>query len=64
MRGVDAPASAVFDSWNALWEGALAVHNRHLLLDVCQRLDRDDPCFEWRIRPRGRRAATADPRVV
>ena len=52
MRGVDAPASAVFDAWNALWEGALAVHNRRLLLDVRQRLDRGDPCFEWRIRTR------------
>jgi hypothetical protein len=50
MRGVPSPAAAVFDSWNALWRGALAVHNRHLLLEVRRRLDQGDPCFEWRVR--------------
>jgi hypothetical protein len=53
MQGVRAPSTAVFDAWNALWEGALSVHNRRLVLDVRQRLDRGDPCLEWRIRAWG-----------
>ncbi len=51
MQGVASPAAAVFDSWNALWQGALSVHNRRLALDVSRRLDRGDPCFEWRVCP-------------
>jgi len=50
MQDVASPAGAVFDSWNALWQGALAVHNRHLSLDVRRRLDQGDACFEWRLR--------------
>jgi hypothetical protein len=55
MQGVVSPAAAVFDSWNALWQGALSVHNRRLALEVSRRLDRGDPCFEWRVvqRPKG-----------
>lgn len=55
MQNVAAPAGAVFDAWNGLWEGALSVHNRGLVLDVRARLDRGDPCVEWRIRRRGAR---------
>ncbi len=51
MRGARAVAPAAFDAWNGLWEGLLAVHDRRLRLDVTARLDRGDPCFEWRIRP-------------
>lgn len=51
MQGMS-NSPAVFESWNGLWQGALAVHNRRLLLDVRQRLDRGDPCFEWRLRVR------------
>ena len=50
MQGVASPSPAVFDSWNALWLGALSVHNRHLTLEACRRLDLGDACFEWRIR--------------
>ncbi len=53
MRGIDAPATSVFDGWNGLWQGALSVHNRFLVLEVLQRMDYGDDCFEWRIRPRG-----------
>jgi hypothetical protein len=56
MQGVPTPAAAVFDSWNALWQGALSVHNRRLRLDVRRRLDQGDACFEWRMRPAGRRS--------
>jgi len=52
MRGVAAPSAAVFYSWNALWEGALSVHNRHLRLEVRRRLEEGDGCFEWRVRAR------------
>jgi hypothetical protein len=49
MQGVGSPAASVFDSWNALWQGALSVHNRRLALPVRPRVDRGDPCFEWRV---------------
>jgi hypothetical protein len=49
MHGVASPSGAVFHSWNALWEGALSVHNRHLRLEVRRRLDEGDACFEWRV---------------
>jgi hypothetical protein len=52
MQGVASPPAAVFDSWNALWQGALSVHNRRLVLEVRRRLDQGDPCFEWCIRPK------------
>ena len=52
MQGVASPPAAVFDSWNAIWQGALSVHNRRLVLEVRRRLDQGDPCFEWRVRPR------------
>jgi len=52
MHGVASPSAAVFHSWNALWEGALSVHNRHLRLEVRRRLDEGDVCIEWRVRAR------------
>ena len=36
---------AAFQAWNALWEGALAVHNRHLRLDA----EYGDEGIVWRI---------------
>jgi hypothetical protein len=52
MRGLRDLHPAAFDAWNGLWEGALAAHNRRLVLTVPRRLDWGDACFEWRIRER------------
>lgn len=40
---------AVFEGWNALWEGLAAMEDKRLV--VLQRLDLGDPVFEWEIRP-------------
>jgi hypothetical protein len=56
MRGIPSVSPAVFEAWNGLFEGALAVHNRFLVLEVLQRLDYGDDAFEWRIRARGSHA--------
>jgi hypothetical protein len=63
MRGVSPLAPAVFEAWNGLWEGALAVHNRRLRLLVSGRLDMGDGAIEWRIRarPAGGQAEAAAP---
>lgn len=53
MRGVAHLPDSAFEGWNGLLEGLLAVHDRFLVLDVRQRLDRGDPAFEWAVRPRG-----------
>jgi hypothetical protein len=46
----DAPrAGACFRVWNALWEGALAVHNRALHLESDARLDAAEPAVTWRV---------------
>jgi hypothetical protein len=45
MQGVVSPAPAVFDSWNALWQGALSVHNRRLALEASRQVDG----FTWRV---------------
>jgi len=50
MRGLGPLPLAVFDAWNGLWEGAIGVHNRRLLLEVTRRMDAGDDCFQWRIR--------------
>jgi len=50
-RGVLHPS--VFDAWNGLWIGLLAMHNRFLVLDIQARMDHGDEAFIWRIRPRG-----------
>lgn len=52
MRGHENIPDSAFDSWNGLWQGALAAHNRFLVLEVLQRMDYGDDCFEWRIRSR------------
>ncbi len=52
MRGLPDLHEAAFICWNALWEGALAAHNRRLELVPIRRLDPGDGAFEWRIRPR------------
>jgi hypothetical protein len=52
MQDVTPVPDAVFDAWSSLWEGALSVHNRRLMLRVTQRLDRGDDAFEWRVGPR------------
>ena len=50
MRGLEPLSPAVFEAWNGLLEGALAVHDRFLTLEVLSRLDWGDPAFTWRIR--------------
>ncbi len=52
MRGLEPLSPAVFDGWNGLLEGALAVHDRHLALQVIARRDWGDDAFVWRIRRR------------
>lgn len=51
MRGLGAVPQSVFDGWNGLWQGLLAVHDRTLRLDVVARMDRGDDAFVWRIAP-------------
>ncbi len=41
-----------FEAWNGLWQGALAVHNRHLTLEAVARRDRGDDFWRWRIADR------------
>jgi hypothetical protein len=52
MRGLEPLSPAVFEGWNGLLEGAIAVHDRYLLLEVLARRDFGDPAFVWRIRQR------------
>ena len=52
MRGLEPVSPAVFEAWNGLIEGALAVHDRFLALEVLSRLDWGDDAFVWRIRRR------------
>ena len=52
MRGLEPLSPAVFEAWNGLLEGALAVHDRFLALEVLSRRDWGDDAFVWRIRPR------------
>ena len=52
MRGLEPLSPAVFEAWNGLIEGALAVHDRFLVLEVLSRLDWGDDAFVWRIRRR------------
>ena len=54
MRGLEPLSPAVFDAWNGLLEGALAVHDRFLVLEVLSRQDWGDDAFVWRVRPRAR----------
>jgi len=50
MRALDPVSPAVFEAWNGLFEGAIAVHNRFLVLDVVERIDQGDHDFVWRVR--------------
>ena len=43
---------ARFDAWNGLWEGALALHNRHLRLTLDARADHGADTWRWRIASR------------
>jgi hypothetical protein len=52
MRGLEPLPPAIFDAWNGLLEGALAVHDRFLALQVLARRDWSDEAFVWRIRRR------------
>lgn len=51
-RGLGALPGSVFEGWNGLFEGALAVHNRHLVLEVVERIDYGDAAIVWRVRRR------------
>lgn len=50
MRGLGPLSPAIFEAWNGLFEGALAVHNRFLRLDTQRRLDYGDQAFVWAVR--------------
>jgi hypothetical protein len=52
MRRLEPLSPAVFTAWNGLLEGALAVHDRFLVLEVLSRLDLGDEAFTWRVRRR------------
>jgi hypothetical protein len=49
MEARENVAPEVFDAWNELWVGAALSHDRFIRLDVIQRRDRGDPCWDWRI---------------
>lgn len=49
MADKEGVTPACFDAWNALWEGALAVHNRRLRLEVTSRMDKGADHWGWRI---------------
>jgi hypothetical protein len=53
MRGLEPLSPAIFEAWNGLFEGALAVHDRWLVLEVLARRDFGDDAFVWRIRRPG-----------
>jgi hypothetical protein len=45
MADLALPGDAMFNAWNALWQGALAVHDRDLkLVTVCDGAD-----VTWRV---------------
>lgn len=47
MHGVTlADGDSAFNAWNALWQGALAAHNRELTLET----ERDGHTIVWRVR--------------
>lgn len=52
MRGITPASAAVFEAWNGLHEGAIAVHDRFLVLEPLARLDYGDDAIVWRIRKR------------
>lgn len=55
IRGLGAVSPSVFEGWNGLFEGALSVHNRFLVLEARERIDWGDARIVWSIRrPPGR----------
>lgn len=50
MRGLEPLSPAIYEAWSGIFEGALAVHNRFLILETLERIDRGDAQFLWRIR--------------
>lgn len=52
MRNMEPLSPAIFEAWNSLLEGALAVHDRFCVLEVLSRRDFGDEAFVWRIRRR------------
>lgn len=52
VRGLAAVSPAVFEAWSGLLHGAIAVHDRFLVLETLSRLDWGDDAFLWRIRRR------------
>lgn len=52
VRGLGPQSPAVFEAWNGLFEGLLAVHNRCLALEPVERLDLGDSAITWRLRSR------------
>ncbi len=50
MRGINNLSPAIFEGWNGLFEGALAVHDRFLVLEAINRIDWGDADIVWRIR--------------
>ncbi len=52
MRGLAPVHEVAFEAWNALWEGCVAAHNRHLRWKVVARQDHGDAAFEWIVAPR------------
>jgi hypothetical protein len=49
VRDQGALAPSVFEAWNGLWEGMLAVHDRFARLTVRSRLDQGDGAFVWAL---------------
>jgi hypothetical protein len=40
---------AVFNAWNELWIGAALAHDRFVRVEVTQRRDHGDPCWQWQF---------------
>lgn len=49
LDGLERPPPAIFTSWNGLWEGAAAVHDRQLRFTAEARADKGDGAWRWRI---------------
>jgi hypothetical protein len=49
LLGDDPGAAAAFGAWNALWEGALAVHDRRLRLETDFAPGPGGPVVTWRV---------------
>ena len=50
MHGKTCLSPSIFEGWNGLFEGALAVHDRFLLLETIKRIDWGDAEIVWRVR--------------